>query len=492
MPQICIDVCFFAGQGAREETHTPLLWTGRLGYNGNMMKVALHNLGCKVNEYELEKMAASLQEAGFSIVPFAPGADVYVVNTCTVTHIADRKSRQMLHRAKTMDPDALVVAAGCSVNIHSEEMKKDPLIDFVLSNEEKAGIARFLLETVPLRADSPASDETGGPGKADEAEVPGGAGNRRDAGNAAGTENTGIEHTRAFVKIQDGCNAFCSYCLIPYARGRERSRPEEEILREIRERAEAGQKEIVLTGIHISKYGADTGTDLARLITGIGGIPGVERIRIGSLEPGIVTPAFLKAMADVPAFCPQFHLSLQSGSDTVLARMNRHYTTEEYAGKCALIREFFPDAGITTDIIAGFPGETDEEWRETVRFARRIAFSRIHVFRYSKRAGTRAAKMPDQVPENVKAARSEELIAQAEKDMAAFAERFVGRTVKVLLEEEKDGAYTGYTPEYVPVTVASQGALSGTIVEVVPDRAEKGTLTAVLSDPGAPGGNKPC
>ena len=411
------------------------------GESGIMrLKAALHNLGCKVNEYEIEEMAAALAAGGFEIVPFEPGADLYVINTCTVTNIADRKSRQMLHKARKMNPNAIVAACGCYVDVRKEELKTDPAIDLVLTNEEKKHIAQAVLPYF----------------RGQLTEEP-------DA-------QLGHTHTRAFIKIQDGCNQFCSYCIIPYARGPVVSRPEEEILREIRQKAEDGFREVVLTGIHISSYGHDAETGgkriawrpkegqmppLFSLIEKIHAIPGIERIRLGSLEPRIMSEAFTEGLAALPKICPQFHLSLQSGCDETLRRMNRHYTAEEYAAICGRIRRYFPDAALTTDIIVGFPGETEEEFEETARFARSVEFAKMHIFRYSKREGTPAAMRTDQVPEPVKVSRSEVLLRLNGEMEKAYAARFQGRPVSVLFEEERvtDGVkmWMGHTKEYIEV-----------------------------------------
>ncbi len=442
---------------------------------------ALRNLGCRVNEYETEKMARALEERGYLIVPFDGPADVYIVNTCTVTNIADRKSRQMLHRAKKLNPDALVVAAGCYADIRGEELVKDPLVDIAVGNTDKLRIAD-ILEDLRQREDGCGAANVGSVSAEERAE----------------TEKAGIYRTRAFLKIQDGCNQFCTYCIIPYARGRIRSEEPEKVIREAGERAARGQKEIVLTGIHLSSYGRDRGeepgTALADLVGKIAKLPGIERIRFGSLEPRLMSESFVRVLQEIPAVCPQFHLSLQSGCDTVLRRMNRHYTAAEYAEITDRIRTIMPDAAVTTDVIAGFPGETDEEFEETLCFLREIRLARLHVFRYSKRGGTPAAKMPGQVPESVKAERAARILALGAEGEQAFAQRFIGKNQEVLAEEIRkvngQTILTGYTREYVPVHILCEGgdsprchaeALCGTMVSVCPDRAENGTLLAELS-----------
>ena len=446
-------------------------------------KAALHNLGCKVNEYELEIMARNLAEHGFEIVPFEPGADLYVINTCTVTNIADRKSRQMLHKAKKMNPSAIVAAVGCYVDIRKEEVKADPAIDLVLTNEEKLNISSAVLpiftglrpgecedltesicaESSDISDSEQSSDSKERHGAKDEAWL------SAEDENAAGP-NQIHTHTRAFIKIQDGCNQFCSYCIIPYARGPVRSRPEEEILDEIRNMAADGYKEVVLTGIHISSYGTDienggrriawrpkenAASPLLRLIEKVHGIDEIERIRLGSLEPRIMSEHFTEALSKMPKICAQFHLSLQSGCDETLRRMNRHYTTAEYAAICERIRKYFPDAAITTDIITGFPGETEEEFEQTKKFVERIDFARTHIFRYSRREGTPAAIRTDQIPEPVKVRRSDVLLKMNEEAERKFAERFLGKPVSVLFEEQRltDGImmWMGHTKEYLEV-----------------------------------------
>ena len=418
---------------------------------GMKRKAALHNLGCKVNEYELEKMARSLAEAGYEIVPFEPGADVYVINTCTVTNIADRKSRQMLHRARSMNPDAVVAAVGCYVDIREAELKKDPMIDLCLPNAEKGNIAGALASYFK---------------------------EREPAGEPALTPvETAGERTRAFIKIEDGCDRFCSYCIIPYARGPVRVRPQEEVLAEIREKAERGCREAVLTGIQIGAYGADPLADLAEAAAKI---PGIERIRLGSLEPQLMTERFIARLSENEAVCPQFHVALQSGCDETLRRMNRHYTTEEYAGICGILRDRFRDPAITTDLIVGFPGESEEEFAATCAFLERIAFARVHIFRYAQREGTKAARMGGQIPEGVKTARSKAAETVTSATAAAYARRFEHSVQPVLFEEKKtlsDGDYwTGYTREYLQVFMKSEEDLSNRILPCLLTAGPDGTL----------------
>ena len=411
-----------------------------------MENVALYNLGCKVNSYEMEVMRQMFREKGYRIVSFDEKADIYIVNTCTVTNIADRKSRQMLHRARQLNPDAVVVAVGCYVQTGREAVEKDPAVDLAVGNNRKKDIVAILEAYLRERKDK----TLGGATILDIART-----YEYEEMQLKGT----AEHTRAYIKIQDGCNQFCSYCAIPYARGRVRSRRQEDILREIRGLAEAGYREAVLTGIHISSYGIDFNGSgrLVELVERIGEIPGLDRIRLGSLEPRIVTPETAKRLAAIPQLCPHFHLSLQSGCDATLKRMNRHYTTGEYYKSVEALREAFHEPAITTDVIVGFPGETEEEFARTKEFLEKVRFYEMHVFKYSRRAGTAAASMPDQVPEPMKAQRSGQLLDMEKQQSEAFRRRYIGRTVEVLLEEERrmEGRTycIGHTKDYVKVAV---------------------------------------
>ena len=417
-----------------------------------MKKAALHNLGCKVNAYETEAMQQILEEAGYEIVPFSEYADVYVINTCSVTNMADRKSRQMLHRAKKQNPDAIVVGAGCYVQTKEAQALVDESIDIVIGNNKKH-------ELVPLLREYEASHRK----MACVADI----NHEKQAYEELSLSRT-AEHTRAFIKVQDGCNQFCTYCIIPFARGRVRSRELPDVLQEIRTLAKSGYREVVLTGIHLSSYGVDNGESLLHLIEAVHELEGIERIRLGSLEPRIVTDAFAKRLSELPKICPHFHLSLQSGCDTVLSRMNRRYDTAEYEVGCALLRRYFEHPAITTDVIVGFPGETDEEFETTERYLERIHFYEMHIFQYSRREGTKAAAMPDQVPEAVKKERSEKLLALGHRMSEEFRRYYLGRQVTALLEEEflYDGKryYTGYTKEYVKVAVETEKDLSNTFV----------------------------
>ncbi len=409
-------------------------------------KVAFHNLGCKVNAYETEAMQQMMEDAGYEMVPFEETADIYVINTCSVTNIADRKSRQMLHRAKKQNPQAVVVAVGCYAQAMGEELLKDSAVDVVVGNNRKKDLVQILQE-----AES-AGRET--------CRVP-------DIAHTPGYENLSLgrtaEHTRAYIKVQDGCNQFCSYCRIPYVRGRVRSRELQDVVREVENLARNGYQEIVLTGIHLSSYGTerDDGIGLLQLVQAVHEVEGVRRIRLGSLEPRIITEEFVRTISAMPKICPHFHLSLQSGCDETLRRMNRRYDTGEYYEKCMLLREYFTHPALTTDVIVGFPGETEEEFAQTVKFLEKVRFYETHIFKYSRRDGTKAARMGDQVPEETKAARSAVLQELNEKNKAAFEAYYLGRPVEVLFEEEKERQgiryCTGYTREYVKVTVPSDG-----------------------------------
>ena len=421
-----------------------------------MKKAALHNLGCKVNAYETEAMQEMLEQAGYEIVPFKEGADVYVINTCTVTNIADRKSRQMLHRVRKLNPEAVVVAAGCYVQTQGER-EIDPCIDIVIGNNHKKDLVRILREYEENRE----KDRAGEIGDI----------NMTKEYESLHLTRTG-EHTRAYIKVQDGCNQFCTYCIIPYARGRVRSREMQDVEQEVRTLAGNGYQEVVLTGIHLSSYGIDFDGQrhLIELIRAVHEIEGIRRIRLGSLEPGIVTEEFAEALASMPKICPHFHLSLQSGCDAVLKRMNRKYTSGEYYEKCRILRKYFDAPALTTDVIVGFPGETEAEFQESYDFVDKVDFYETHIFKYSKREGTKAASMPDQVDEQIKAQRSARLIELGEKKRKAYEKKFIGRTVEVLVEEDAviDGknVQTGHTKEYIKIALDSEENLRNCIVNV--------------------------
>lgn len=428
-----------------------------------MRKAALHNLGCKVNAYETEAMQQLLEEAGYEIVPFQEKADVYVINTCSVTNIADRKSRQMLHRAKKMNPDAVVVAAGCYVQAAGEELKKDAAIDVIIGNNRKKDLVPLLDEY--FAGKHVEEDSLIDIGKTREYE--------------ALHINKIADHTRAFIKIQDGCNQFCSYCIIPYTRGRVRSRKPEEIMEEIKGLVDRGYREVVLTGIHLSSYGLDLdGITLLDLMVKIDKIQGLERLRLGSLEPRIVTEEFTRTLAGLRTICPHFHLSLQSGCDATLKRMNRRYTTEEYEKGCQILKKYFDRPAITTDVIVGFPQETEEEFAQTVEFLKRIHFYEMHVFKYSRRAGTRAADMPGQLTENQKGQRSDVLLKLDQEMSLEYRKSFLGEEKEVLMEEKIviDGTeyLVGHTREYVKAAIPWEEGKKGAMIT--------GTMASMLND----------
>ena len=430
-----------------------------------MRKAAFHNLGCKVNSYETEAMQQLLEDAGYEIVPFREGADVYIINTCSVTNVADRKSRQMLHRAKKMNPSAAVVAVGCYVQAAGAELKKDEAVDLIVGNNQKKDLVQILDDYFADHENSGEILDIGHSQEYEELHI------RRIA-----------DHTRAFIKVQDGCNQFCSYCIIPYTRGRVRSRRPEDIEHEVRGIAEAGYKEIVLTGIHLSSYGVDFKDEqkenLLTLIKRLDQIPGIERLRLGSLEPRIVTREFAKELARLRTICPHFHLSLQSGCDATLKRMNRRYNAAEYRACCEILREEFDNPAITTDVIVGFPGETEEEFAETERFLKAIHFYEMHIFKYSRRAGTRAADMPDQIPEGTKSVRSDILLALEKQQSLEYRGRFLGTEEEILLEEpiEIDGTkyMMGHTRQYVKGAVPYEEGLKNKTV--------KGIFTKALNE----------
>ena len=408
-------------------------------------KVALHNLGCKVNAYEIEAMQQLLEEAGYEIVPFEPGADIYVINTCTVTNIADRKSRQMLHKAKKMNPEAIVVATGCYVQTGGDKLEKDEAIDLVLGNNQKINIVEALAEYAENK--------------------PGHGSHVIKINQTKEYEDLSIDHTaehvRAYIKVQDGCNQFCTYCIIPYARGRVRSRNIESVLKEVHSLAEKGYKEVVLTGIHLSSYGVDFPEEkketLLSLIRAVHEIEGIQRIRLGSLEPGIVTREFAEGIAALPKVCPHFHLSLQSGCDETLERMNRRYRSGEYRERCEPLREVYGNPALTTDVIVGFPQESEEEFQKSYDFVDGIHFYETHIFKYSRRQGTKAAAMDGQLTEAEKARRSEKMIEMHHRHASDYEKSMIGKELEVLIEEEytNDGRtwYLGHSREYIKTAV---------------------------------------
>lgn len=441
--------------------------------------VAFCTLGCKVNQYETDAMRGSFEAEGYEVKEFSQEASVYVINTCTVTNMADRKSRQMMHRAKKKNPDGIIVAVGCYVQAAKEQLEEDTLIDLVIGNNMKSQVVQIVEQYIQDNRHTEDRD----------AYV-------ADIAHSHEYETMHIEtvseHTRAYIKIQDGCNQFCSYCIIPYARGRVRSRKMEDILQEVRNLTANGYKEIVLTGIHISSYGLDfehtadeqedygpfKNSALIDLIEALSGIEGLERIRLGSLEPRIITENFVKRLCKVPQICPHFHLSLQSGCDETLKRMNRHYTTALYLEKCGILRQYFDRPALTTDVIVGFPGETEEEFAQTERFLETVHFSDMHIFKYSKRRGTKAADMPNQIDPQIQSVRSEKLIALGERMKDDFLEVCKDQEQIVLIEEETeiDGTkyMTGHSKNYIRCAFEMDG--------LVPNMVIKGTINSKLNE----------
>lgn len=414
-----------------------------------MKKVALHNLGCKVNAYETEAMQEMLENNGYEIVPFKEGADIYIINTCTVTNMADRKSRQMLHRAKKMNPNALVVATGCYVQAKENSGEVDEGIDVIIGNNKKKDLIEILEQHIQKAV--------------------------IDINHTKEYEEMHLsktaEHTRAYIKVQDGCNQFCTYCIIPFARGRVRSRAKEDVIQEVTDLANNGYKEVVLTGIHLSSYGVDLeGEDLLSLILAVNDVDGIERIRLGSLEPRIITEEFAKTIAGLTKMCPHFHLSLQSGCDETLRRMNRRYTSEEYYEKCQLLRKYFDNPALTTDIIVGFPGETEDEFEKSKAFVDKVDFYETHVFKYSKRQGTKAAVMENQVLEQIKTQRSNILLELDAQKREKYELNFVGKEVEVLMEESVqingETFQVGHTKEYVKIALQTEENLQNQVTNV--------------------------
>ena len=412
-------------------------------------KVALHNLGCKVNAYEVEAMQQLLENAGYETVPFEEGADVYVINTCTVTNIADRKSRQMLHKAKKMNPDAIVVATGCYAQADTEKLKEDTAVDLILGNNQKTQIVEALEEYEKEHAKQVQVIEINHTKEYEELSI-----------------SSTAEHVRAYIKVQDGCNQFCTYCIIPFARGRVRSRKIAEVLSEVETLAAKGYKEVVLTGIHLSSYGVDFTKEeresLLSLIQAVSRVEGISRIRLGSLEPRIITEEFLEGIVKTGKVCPHFHLSLQSGCNKTLKNMNRRYSAQEYAEKCELIRKFYPAPALTTDVIVGFPQETEEDFEESYEFVKKIHFYETHIFKYSRRHGTKAASMDGQLTEAAKAQRSDRMLELHEIRAREYEEAMIGKKMELLLEEEIeiDGRpwYVGHSREYVRAVISKTDA----------------------------------
>lgn len=422
-----------------------------------MRKAALHNLGCKVNSYETEAMTQLLKKAGYEIVSFQDQADVYIINTCSVTNMADRKSRQMLHKAKKQNPDAVVVATGCYVQTATEKVAQDLSIDLVVGNNRKKDIVEILNE---YYAEKEAGEQV-----KEEYVI--------DINHTDEYEDLEIstvtEHTRAHLKIQDGCNNFCSYCIIPYARGRIRSRTMESIKAELERLSTSGFKEIVLTGINLSCYD-DNGKKLIDVIEMADNVNGIERIRLGSLDPEVVTEDFVERLGKVKKICPHFHFSLQSGCDKTLKAMNRHYTSDEYYEKCQLIRKYIDNPAFTTDVIVGFPGETEEDYISSREFVKKVKFAELHVFKYSKRDGTVATKMPNQIDEKIKTLRSEDLIKTGEELTKEFRQAKIGQDTTVLFEEkillDNKEYWVGHTVDYIKIAVPEKENLEGQIRKV--------------------------
>lgn len=485
------------------------------------LTAAMHNLGCKVNAYEADAMLEELRHAGIRIVPWeGAAADIYIINTCSVTNIADRKSRQMIHKARSMNPDAVVIAAGCYVQARAAELQTDTAVDILVGNQEKGRLLPILEAYWTTHPDRlPASLRTSDANADDrtvhtDPEVRASTDTSADENPVADQKPVTMEKTacfvsdiaepqpyaelrageiadqgRAFIKVQDGCNQFCAYCIIPYVRGRIRSRSIEDTVKEVTDFARRGYHEVVLTGIHLSSYGLDfdhanyeyamnheiPSTHLLALIRAVAAVPGIARVRLGSLEPRIITESFVGELRVIPELCPHFHLSLQSGSDRILTAMNRHYDTAAFRHSVALLRAAWPEVAITTDVIVGFPGESEADFEDSCRFVEEIGFYELHVFKYSRRQGTVADRMPAQLPDRVKSERSERLIKLDAQQSEAFRRRFLGRTEDVIPEEiveiEGRSYLRGYNRCYVryliPLSDAAEGACKiGQIMQV--------------------------
>lgn len=451
------------------------------------LKVAMHNLGCKVNSYEAEAMLKELHNAGAEIVGWEDFADVYIINTCSVTNIADRKSRQMLHKARAKNPEAVVIGSGCYVQAKAEELKKDVAVDILIGNNRKNAIVPILKAYTHREKEALSFVQDLSKDCAFEAMEGGGR----------------TDRARAFVKVQDGCNQFCSYCIIPFVRGRIRSRTEEDTLREVEKLSKEGYQEIVLTGIHLSSYGLDyehqnyeyarnheiPSERLLSLIRAVAAVPGIQRVRLGSLEPRIITRNLVERLKEIPELCPHFHLSLQSGSDKTLRAMNRHYDTEAFRESVKLLRESWEDAAITTDVIVGFPGESEEDFADSYRFVEEMNFYELHVFRYSRREGTVADRMKEQVTEELKAERSRKMMELGDKCSVAFREKFLGKATELLVEElvqdGKEEFLAGCNPQYVKLRLPAENFPEplGQIGKRIPVIGEKICKTYVLAKP---------
>lgn len=416
--------------------------------NNDILKsVAFLSLGCKVNAYETESIKEMFKNAGYEIRQFNEAADIYIVNTCTVTNIADRKSRQMLHRAKKRNPEAVVVAVGCYVQAPQSKLEDDDLVDILVGTRGKSSVLDLVEEYIRSNKERDFKHSVVKEGE-----------ENKDWSYDSGEVNAAGGKTRANIKIQDGCDQFCTYCIIPFVRGRIRSRDLESIIEETERLARAGYKEMVLTGIHIGSYGRDIDGEsrMLALLTKLNEVEGDFRIRLGSVEPRLITEEFLQGLVKLKKVCPHFHLSLQSGSTTVLKRMNRHYSADEYLTSVNLLKKYYDRPGITTDIIVGFPGESDEEFEETAAFVKEVGFLKVHVFPYSKRDGTYAAKMSEQVAPEIKKKREDRLIAICEEVAKEYLYSFNGDSERVLLEEEIKGRedyILGHTDRYIEVAV---------------------------------------
>jgi len=402
--------------------------------------VAFITLGCKVNQYETNAMSQKLIEEGYKIVEHIQKADIYIINTCTVTNMSDRKSRQMIRRAKEINPEAIIIAVGCYVQVAKKEIEKIKEIDLALGNEEKVDIVKYCNEIIQKNKKEEIADVM------------------QSRKFAEFGETSYTEKTRAVIKVQDGCDRFCSYCIIPYARGRVRSREPEHIIKEIKQIANEGIKEVVITGIHIASYGKDFKKDykLIDLLEEINKIDGIERIRLGSIEPLLITEEFVQRLVKLEKICEQFHLSLQSGCDETLKRMNRRYTTQQFEEIVKRLRKAYDNVNLTTDIIVGFPGETEEEFAKTYKFLEKIKFYKMHIFKYSPRKGTRAEQMPQQIEPQLKEERSKKLIELSDKNEKEYNSEYVGKRVEVLWEEQKNEIYKGHTKNYVLVEMKAK------------------------------------
>lgn len=415
-----------------------------------MKKVALYTLGCRVNQYETEAMAETFIKKGYEAVDFEDYADVYVINTCTVTNMGDRKSRQMIRKAKRKNPDSIIAVAGCYAQVSPDEAAAIEGVDVVVGTSDKGRIADLVEEYEKNKKKIKMVENIMNVREFEELQI-----------------DEYQDRTRAFLKIQDGCDRYCSYCLIPFARGPVRSRKPENIINEVIKLADKGFKEVILSGIHVASYGKDIGdVTLLDVIKDINEIDGIERIRIGSVDPTFFTEKVIKEIAKIEKLCPHFHLSLQSGCNETLKRMNRHYTSEEYKATVEGLRQAFPDVSITTDVIVGFPGETDEEFKSTYEFLKDIRLSKMHIFKYSPRKGTRAAQYKEQVPPEVKEQRSKILLELDSELERAFIEKFISRKMDVLFEEMNREISNGYTKNYIKVSVNSEDDISGKIYDV--------------------------